>query len=102
MVGIEAPNLQKWMYLVDQAHPWKRQLFVKGRKLPAAVVWSGMLVNKLSREQAADNWDLPVEAIDEILAYCEENKALLEMEAAEELRRLEQKGISIEPKTAGR
>lgn len=100
MVGIEAPNLQKWMYLIDQAHPWKRQLFVKGRKLPAAAIWSGMLVNKLSREQAADNWDLPVEAIDEIFAYCEENKALLEMEAAEELRRLEQKGINIEPKTA--
>jgi hypothetical protein len=102
MVGIETPNLQKWIYLVDQAHPWKRQLFVKGRKLPAAAVWSGMLVNKLSRELAAENWDLPVEAIDEIIAYCENNKALLEMEAAEEMRRLEQKGIDIEPTTAGR
>jgi len=102
MVGIESPNLQKWTYLVDQAHPWKRQLFVKGRKQPAAAIWSGMLVNKLSREQAADNWELPVEAIDEIIAYCESNRALLEMEAAEELRRLEQKGIDIEPKTARR
>ncbi len=102
MAGIETPNLHKWMYLVDQAHPWKRQLFIKGRKLTAAAVWSGMLVNKMSRDQAADNWDLPVEAIDEICAYCEENKMLLEMEAAEELRRLEQKGINIEPKTARR
>lgn len=102
MVGIETPNLQKWIYLVNQAHPWKRQLFVKGRKLSAAAVWSGMLVNKLSREQAAANWDLPVEAIDEIYAYCEENKVLLEMEAAEELRRLGQKGIDIESQTARR
>jgi hypothetical protein len=102
MVGIETPNLQKWTYLVDQAHPWKRQLFVKGRKLPAAAVWSGTVINKLSREQAAENWDLPVEAIDEIMAYCENNKALLDMEAAEEMRRLEQKGIDIEPKTARR
>lgn len=102
MVGIETPNLQKWMYLVEQAHPWKRQLFVKGRKLSAGAVWSGMLVNKLSREEAADNWDLPVEAIDEIVTYCENNKALLEMEAAEEMRRLEQKGMTIEPKTARR
>lgn len=102
MVGIETPNLQKWTYLVDHAHPWKRQLFVKGRKLPAAAVWSGMLVNRLSRKQAADNWDLPVEAVNEIVAYCEHNKALLEMEAAEEMRRLEQKGIDIEPKTACR
>jgi hypothetical protein len=95
MVGIETPNLQKWTYLVDQAHQWKRQLFVKGRKLPAAAVWTGILVNKLSREQAAQNWDLPLEAIDEIMVYCEENRALLEMEAAEEMRRLEQKGIDI-------
>jgi len=102
MVGIETPNLQKWMYLVDQTHPWKRQLFVKGRKLPAVAVWSGMLVNKLSREDAAKNWDLPLEAIDEIVSYCESNKQLLEMEAAEERRRLEQKGLSIEPQTACR
>ena len=61
-----------------------------------------MLVNRLSREQAADNWDLPVEAVDEIVVYCEPNKALLEMEAAEGMRRLEQKGINIEPQTACR
>lgn len=102
ITGIETPNLQNWMYLVDQVHPWKRQLLVKGRKLSAAAVWSGMLVNQLSREQAAENWDLPIEAIDEILDYCEKNKALLEMEAAEELRRLEQKGIDIESKIARR
>ncbi|MCA0315792.1 MAG: hypothetical protein LCH63_18385 [Candidatus Melainabacteria bacterium] len=102
MVGIETANLQKWTYLVEQAHPWKRQLFIKGRKLPAAAVWSGMLVNKLSREEAAENWALPVEAIDEILAYCENNRALLEMEATEDMLRLEQKGIDIEPKNACR
>jgi hypothetical protein len=34
--------------------------------------------------------------------YCENNKELLVMEAAEERRRLEQQGISIEPKAARR
>jgi len=100
MPGIEAPNIPK--YLVEQAHPWKRQLYVKGRKLPAAAVWSGMRVNKLTAEQAAENWDLPLEAIYEIESYCEANKALLQMEADEEQRRLEEKGISVEPKTACR
>jgi len=102
MLGIDTPNISAWKYLVDIAHPWKRQLYVKGRKLPASTVWIGMLVNKLTREQAAENWDIPVEAIDEIISYCENNKVLLEMEAAEEKRRLEQKGISIEPKAAYR
>lgn len=102
MIGIETPNLQRWKYLVEHTHPWKKQLFIKGRKLPAAAVWSAILVNKLSYEQAADNWELPVEAIAEIMTYCEENKRLLEMEAAEEERLLNEKGLSLEPKAIRR
>lgn len=98
MLGIEKPNTSKWLYLVEQAHPWKKQLFVKGRKLSAAAVWTAMTANKLSVNKAADNWDLPVDAVEEILQYCEDNKALLAMEAAEELRRLEEKGIGVAPK----
>lgn len=100
MLGIEKPNIRKWMYLTEQAHPWKRQLYVKGRKLPAAAVYTGMLANDLTLDQAADNWDLPVNAVREIIEYCEQNKDLLQMEAAEELRRLEEKGISVEPQVA--
>lgn len=97
LIGIEAPNYWPWKYLVEIPHSWKKQLYVKGRKLPAASVWNGMSVNKLSREEAADNWELPLDAIDEIVEYCEANRGLLQMEAAEEGRRLAQKGIKIEP-----
>jgi len=83
-----------WKYLINIAHPWKHQLYVKGRKLPASTVWIRMLVNKLTREQAADNWDIPIEAVDEIVSYCENNKELLEMEAAEEKHRLRRRNIS--------
>ena len=102
MLGIEEPNYWPWKYLVQIPHPWKKQLYVKGRKLPAAAVWTGMMVNKLSREEAADNWELPPDAIDEIVEYCDANKDLLQMEAAEEGRRLAQKGIKIEPELARR
>jgi hypothetical protein len=90
------------MYLVEHAHPWKRQLYVKGRKLPAATVWVGMKANKLSIEEAMDNWDLPRDAIQEVTEYCENNKCLLEMEAAEEQRLLNEKGIEIGRPTARR
>ncbi len=93
MLGIERPELTGWTYLVQHAHPWKKQLYVKGRKLPAAVVWSEMRVNHLSIEDAADNWDLPKDAIAEVLQYCDENMSLLEMEAAEEGRLLREKGL---------
>lgn len=102
VLGIEKPNIPKWLYLVEQAHPWKRQLSVKGRKLPAAAVWTTMVANKMTAEEAADNWDLPVEAVREIVEYCEANRPLLEMEAAEELRILEQKGFELGSKTARR
>ena len=97
MLGIEAPNYGPWKYLIPIPHAWKKQLYVKGRKLPAATVWTGMIANNLSREESADNWDLPLAAIDEIVEYCTENKQLLQMEAAEEGRRLLQRGIKIEP-----
>jgi hypothetical protein len=102
MIGVEAPNYWPWKYLVEIPHPWKKQLYVKGRKLPAAAVWTAMMVNKLSRDEAADNWELPCAAIDEIVDYCNANKELLQLEAAEEGLRLVRKGIKIEPKVARR
>src|SRR5207249_2671793 len=82
-----------WKYLVARPHPWRRQLYVKGRRLPAFTVWMDMQVNRMTPEEAAGNWDLPVEAVEEILRYCESHRALLEMEADEERRRLQDKGI---------
>ena len=52
---VEKPALPKWLYLAEQAHPRKKQLFVKGRKLPAAAVWTGMIANDLSVQEATEN-----------------------------------------------
>jgi hypothetical protein len=102
MLGIEKPGFPKWTYLVEQAHPWRRQLFVKGRKLPASSVWAGMQANGLTVEEAADDWDLPVAAVREIIEYCHDNKQLLQMEADEELRLLQEKGIEVAPPATNR
>jgi len=55
-----------------------------------------MLINELNREEAAENFDLPIGAIDEIIRYCEANKELIKMESQEELYRLQERGISVE------
>jgi hypothetical protein len=82
------PELQRiigeWTYLVARPHSWKKQLFVKGRKLTAAQVWLDMQANDMTPAEAATNWDLPVDAIAEIGEYCLRNLALLKMEADEE------------------
>ena len=35
----------------------------------------------MTKEQAAQDWDLPLEAVEEIVRYCEENASLIALEA---------------------
>ncbi len=56
-----------------------------------------MIVNEITKEEAADNWDLPIAAIDEVIEYCSTHQELLKREAESERRYLEQRGISLEP-----
>jgi uncharacterized protein (DUF433 family) len=86
-----------WTYLVARPHPWRRQLYVKGRRLRASTVWMDMQTNSMTPEQAADNWDLPLAAIEEIIRYCESHQELLALEADEERRRLLEENVSLEP-----
>ncbi len=93
---LEPAPQSTWQYLVFRSHPWRRQLYVKGRRMLASTVWQDMLINELNREEAAENFDLPIGAIDEIIRYCEANKELIKMESQEELYRLKERGISVE------
>lgn len=92
---LERLHEDDWTYLVKRPHPWRRQLYVKGRRLPARTVWADMLTNSMTALQAAENWDLPLAAVEEISRYCESNKALLAMEAEEERCRLESGGVEL-------
>lgn len=93
-------NLPKttWQYLESRPHPWRKQLYIKGRRQKAFTVWMDMLVNELTAEEVAESKELPIAAVIEAIEYCESHQELLEHEADEERRRLEAKGISLEPK----
>ena len=86
-----------WRYLVEREHGWQRQMSIKGRRLLAATVWRDMQANGQSPDEAADEWDIPVEAVEEAVRWSEANRALLEMEACEEARRLETAGVALAP-----
>ncbi|MFB2835399.1 hypothetical protein [Floridanema evergladense] len=88
---------EDWQYLVARPHPWRRQLYIKGRKLLASTVWQDAIANQMSKEQAAENWDLPLPAIYEVIRYCETHQELIKLESDEERYRLEEKGVSLEP-----
>ena len=91
---------EDWKYLAKRNHPWRKQLYIKGRKLLASTVWQDAITNEMSREEAAANWDLPIDAIDEVFRYCESHQDLLKLEADEAYYRLVSKGASFESKVA--
>ena len=97
-----AKNPTQWHYLEQRPHPWRRQLYLRGRKQRASTLWVNLTVNGMTPEEAADNWDLPLAAIHEIIEYCEANQSLLKQEAEEERRRLEARGVRLEPATPAR
>lgn len=100
--SLQADQASTWQYLEARPHAWRRQLYLKGRKLLALTVWQDMIVNQLSSDQAAENWDLPLTAINEVIRYCESHQELLKLEAAEERNRLVARGVSLEPTTTAR
>ena len=93
-------EIEDWKYLAKRNHPWRKQLYIKGRKLLASTVWQDAIANEMSREEAAANWDLPIDAIDEVFRYCESHQDLLKLEADEAYYRLVSKGASFESKVA--
>jgi len=81
-------EVDDWQYLAKRNHPWRKQLYVKGQKLLASTIWQDMIANEMSVEDAADNWDLPLDAIDEVVRYCESHHDLLKLEVEKEAYKL--------------
>ena len=94
------PEIENWQYLIARPHPWRKQLYIKGRKLLASTICRDMTANQMSPEQAAENWDLPLSAIYEAIDYCQKYQEILKLEADEERYRLELKGVQVEPTNA--
>jgi hypothetical protein len=92
----------EWQYLEQRSSSWRKQLYLKGRKLRAFTLRANMIANSLTPEEAADNWELPLAAIDEVIEYCDTHQDLLRQEAEEEKRRLVSRGVELEPKTLHR
>jgi len=80
-------EVQKWAYLAPNPKSAYRQLFVKGTRIRARVLygWYANEEDPLTPDQIAAEYGLPVEAIKECIAYCESNPPeLLEDYAREE------------------
>ena len=75
-----------YAYLINRPHPWRRQLSFKGRRLTVGQFIGRMRTEKWTPEQAAAEFDLPVEAAYEAIEYGDQYSSLIEAEDAEDAR----------------
>lgn len=74
----------EYTYLVQRPHPWRKQLFVKGRRLTAGQVLHAMHVNGWTTERTATEFDMPLGAVREAVDYGERFGSLIAAEDAED------------------
>jgi len=86
-----------WHFLSPRPHPWRRQLYITGRNMTVGQLVYSIRAEKYTPEQASENFELPIGAIHEALAYYAENRALIEHEVNEERRHAREMGIPLEP-----
>jgi hypothetical protein len=87
----------EWKYLSRRPDGQGVDLYVLGTRLPASSVWISMVVNDRTVEETAWGWDIPVEAVEECIRFCELHEEELGAEFDRIRRDAEAGGIRIEP-----
>jgi uncharacterized protein (DUF433 family) len=85
-----------WKYLVPKPRSAYKQLFVKDRWISARTIYGMHVTEEGPRtpEQLAVDFDLPLEAVLEAIAYCESNPPELLEDYAREEALMEARGMS--------
>lgn len=81
--GLEEQLAQATTWLVKRPHPWRRQLWIKGRRLTAGDLARTIEIEGWTPEEAAAQYELPVEAVFEAQRYLSENRELVLAEERE-------------------
>ena len=90
------PTSTTWQYLAPNPKSCYKQLFVKGTRIRARVLY-GMFMSAdepMTPEQIAADFDLPVEAVREAIAYCQANPPEIVQDLAREERLMQASGMN--------
>ena len=90
---------EPWKHLVVRKHPWRKQLYLKGRNMTVRVLVRTVKSNGFTEEEAAADLHLPVEAIREALAYFEANPEVIALDHAYELYLRKTQGVGRGPQS---
>src|SRR6266404_7440437 len=85
-----------WKYLAPNPKSAYRQLFLRGRRIRARTLY-GMYMNAdspFTAEEIANEYDLPVEAVKEAIAYCQTNPPEIKEDFEREERKMAATGMN--------
>lgn len=97
----EALANERWTWLIEQPHSWRRQLWIKGRRMTAGQLVGHMQGNDWTPEETARQFRLPVDAVLEAQRYVGANADLVEAEAIEEERIARRMATAHPPEVVG-
>jgi uncharacterized protein (DUF433 family) len=100
-MSIPAPT--NWKYLEPRPGSFYRQLFIKGRRIRARTLY-GLYMSEddpWTPEFIAGQYDLPLEAVQEAIAYCQSNPPEIEQDFRREEALMEATGMN-DPNYDGR
>jgi uncharacterized protein (DUF433 family) len=85
-----------WKYLAPNPRSAYKQLFIRGRRIRARTLY-GMYRSAeepMTPEQIAQEYDLPVEAVKEAIAYCQTDPPEIKEDFDREERKMEATGMN--------
>jgi len=94
--AVEPLLFEHYQYLAPRPETGYQQLYLKGRNMRVGQLVYKMRANELDPEAAAADMGLPLDQVKEAQVYYALNQSLIEQEADEEKRRLDQGGIALE------
>ena len=85
-----------WKYLAPNPKSAYKQLFIRGRRIRARTLY-GMYMSAeepLTPEQIAQEYNLPIEAVEEAIAYCKTDPPEIKEDFAREERIMQATGMN--------
>jgi uncharacterized protein (DUF433 family) len=91
-----AHTAMTWKHLEPNPKSKYKQLFVKGTRIRAEVLygWTVDGSEPLTPERVAESYALPLEAVQEAIAYCESHREVIEEDHRREERIMEATGMN--------
>jgi uncharacterized protein (DUF433 family) len=91
-------NVQtQYHYLVERPDKGTPELFIRGTGVRASTIWHDRYISQMHPRAIAQDRDLPVEAVYEALAYCQEHWDVICHAKAQERTWLQERQFFAEP-----